>query len=155
MGTEIGARELPITFGMIKPEGVHLWNVLRAAITRTKFDIIDEEIITLSAREAEIFYAEHNGKPFFEGLIEAITSGPVIALALYPTGSPEIVGAVRSWRNFIGATNPNEAHHATLRGAYFRQNALPRNGVHGSDSDESALRELGFFFPRRKLLPYI
>ncbi len=93
----------------------------------------------VSRELAERHYAEHHGKPFYEPLVDFLTSGPLVALIL------EGREAVSTARRLIGATDPIEAGPGSIRGDYGLQ--IQRNLVHGSDSDESAQREIGIFFP--------
>ena len=88
--------------------------------------------------QVEDFYAEHKGKPFFDRLIDFMTSGPVCAMVL------EGEGAVERCRKIMGATNPQEAEAGSLRALYGED--MTRNAVHGSDSPTSAAREIGFYF---------
>jgi len=85
-----------------------------------------------------MFYAVHKERPFFNSLVESMTSGPVVAALL------EKEDAVSAFRNYIGATNPAEAAEGTIRKVYGK--SIEANAVHGSDSDENALIESGFFF---------
>ena len=89
---------------------------------------------------AERHYAEHDGKPFFGELVAFITSGPIVAMVL------EGEQAIKAARQVIGATNPLEAAPGSIRGDFALE--VGQNLVHGSDSDESADREAGLFFPR-------
>jgi nucleoside-diphosphate kinase len=95
--------------------------------------------LTMTRELAESHYAEHAGKPFFEGLVEFITSGPLVALVL------EGEQAIAAARQVIGATNPLEAAPGSIRGDYALE--VGQNMVHGSDSPESAAREIALFFP--------
>jgi nucleoside-diphosphate kinase len=95
--------------------------------------------MTMTRELAEQHYAEHQGKPFFEELVAFITSGPLVAMAL------EGEKAVTAARQVIGATNPLEASPGSIRGDYALE--VGQNMVHGSDSPESGVRELGLFFP--------
>jgi nucleoside-diphosphate kinase len=94
---------------------------------------------TLDRDLAERHYAEHDGKPFFAELVEFITSGPLVAMVL--EGPSAVVAA----RQAIGATNPLDAAPGSIRGDFALE--VGQNLVHGSDSDESAQREIGLFFP--------
>lgn len=96
------------------------------------------KLMDVSRELAEEHYAEHREKPFFEELVEFITSTPVVAMRV------EGEGAIRVMRNLMGSTNPAEAAPGTIRGDLAL--SLPDNLVHGSDSPESAERELGLFF---------
>ncbi|MEA2196955.1 MAG: nucleoside-diphosphate kinase [Solirubrobacteraceae bacterium] len=95
--------------------------------------------LTMSRELAERHYAEHAGKPFFDDLVAFITSGPLVALVL------EGVQAVAAARQVIGATDPLQAAPGSIRGEYAVE--VGQNMVHGSDSPESAEREIGLFFP--------
>jgi nucleoside-diphosphate kinase len=95
--------------------------------------------LTMTRELAEQHYAEHAGKPFFDDLVEFITSGPLISLVL------EGEEAIRAARQMIGATDPLEASPGSIRGDYAV--VIRYNMVHGSDSPESAAREIGLFFP--------
>ena len=94
---------------------------------------------TLTREIAERHYAEHDGKPFFEELVEFITSGPLVAMVL------EGESAVEAARQLIGATNPLQAAPGSIRGDYAI--SVGQNMVHGSDSTDSAAREVALFFP--------
>ena len=101
------------------------------------------KMMHLSRPQAEGFYAEHKGKPFFDGLIEFMTSGPMCALVL--TGE----NAIEKNREIMGATDPSKAAEGTLRALYAC--SMTQNAVHGSDSPKSAQREIGFFFPSMEI----
>ncbi len=101
-------------------------------------DIETLQLMDVSHDLAEEHYAEHREKPFFEELVEFITSTPVVAMRVQGEG------AIKVMRNLMGATNPAEAAPGTIRGDLAL--SLPDNLVHGSDSPESAERELGLFF---------
>ncbi|MDP1621601.1 MAG: nucleoside-diphosphate kinase [Bacteroidales bacterium] len=94
--------------------------------------------VLLSKEQAGHFYDMHRGKPFYEELTDFMSSGPIIAAVL------EMENAVDSFRTFIGATDPAKAEEGTIRKLYGKN--MGENAVHGSDSDESAEREAGFFF---------
>ena len=91
-----------------------------------------------SVAQVKSFYAEHEGKPFFERLVDFMTSGPVCAMVL------EGPRAIERTREIMGATNPEEAKPGTIRALYGDN--MTENAVHGSDSPESAAREIGFYF---------
>ena len=101
-------------------------------------DIRAMKMMDMSRELAEEHYAEHREKPFFEELVEFITSTPVVAMTV------EGEGAIGTVRNLMGATNPASAAPGTIRGDLAL--SMPDNLVHGSDSPESAKRELGLFF---------
>ena len=92
----------------------------------------------MTRRQAELFYEVHKERPFYNDLVEFMISGPVVAAIL------EKANAVEDFRNFIGATDPAKAAAGTIRQLYGI--SLQENAVHGSDSDENAAREAGFFF---------
>ena len=128
------------TFFMIKPDGVQR-NLIGQIISRVEskgFNITKIKMMTISKELAEEHYEEHKDKPFFGDLVSFITSGPVVAMQI------EGEDVVLQIRNIMGATNPNEATPGSIRGDLATE--LDKNVVHGSDSDESAERELSLFF---------
>ena len=100
-------------------------------------DIADMKLMDVGIELAEEHYAEHREKPFFEELVEFITATPVVAMKIRGEG------AIKAMRTLMGATNPADAAPGTIRGPAL---SMPDNLVHGSDSPESAERELGLFF---------
>ncbi len=128
------------TLAIIKPHAVAKGHVhdITERIKMSGFSIKDSKFVHLSTEEAEEFYAIHRGQEFFERLTMSMTSGPLAALIL------EKHDAVRSFRALIGATNPAEAADDTLRKQFGESTVL--NALHGSDSDQNALREVNFFF---------
>ena len=129
------------TLVLIKPDGVErgLVGEVISRIERKGLKIAALELKQVSDEVAGEHYAEHAGKPFYGSLIEFITSGPVLALAVRGEGA---IGGVRS---LMGATNPADSAPGTIRGDYAT--LLSENVVHGSDSTASARRELRLFFP--------
>lgn len=130
------------TFTMIKPTAVrknHTGPILKM-INEAGFEIKAMKLVRLTRDQAAAFYAVHEGKPFFESLIEFMSLGPIVAIIL------EKENAVEAFRNFIGATNPEEAAEGTIRKLYGT--SLQQNAVHGSDSDENAIIEADFFFSK-------
>ena len=128
------------TFFMIKPDGVQR-NLVGEIISRVEakgFTITKIKMMTISKELAEQHYGEHKDKPFFSDLVSFITSGPVVAMQV------EGENAVLQIRNLMGATNPSESTPGSIRGDLATE--LDKNVVHGSDSDESAERELSLFF---------
>ena len=125
---------------MIKPDAVARGLVapIIARFEATGLCIDRLELGMVTREQAESNYAEHEGKPFYESLIAYITSGPVVKMVL---SGPE---AVLVCRKLMGATNPRDAAPGTIRGDYGL--TLEANIVHGSDSPESATREIGIFF---------
>ena len=128
------------TFFMIKPDGVQR-NLVGEIISRVEakgFSITKIKMMTISKELAEQHYGEHKDKPFFNDLVSFITSGPVVAMQV------EGENVVLQIRNLMGATNPSESAPGSIRGDLATE--LDKNVVHGSDSDESAERELSLFF---------
>ena len=123
------------TLILIKPDGVRrgLTGSVIRRLEHKGLRIVAMEMRTLDRATAELHYAEHEGKPFYEELVEFITSGPLVAMVLEGTG------AVRAARQVIGATNPLEATTGSIRGDFAT--AVGQNMVHGSDSTDSAERE--------------
>ncbi len=133
------------TFAMVKPDAFEL-RVVGRVLTRVedeKFTIRQARQLRLTRDEAERFYAEHVGRPFFESLVAFMTSGPCLALLL------ERESAVKHWREVMGATDSRRAVFDSLRGRHGDKTGLAvwRNVVHGSDSPEAVTRESAFFFP--------
>jgi len=134
------------TFAIIKPDAVangHAGQIL-AMIEKAGFRIRGMKMIRLSKQQAEGFYEIHRSKPFFGGLVEFMTEGPVVVLAL------EREDAIRHWRDVMGATNPAQAAEGTIRKKFAKN--IERNAVHGSDAPETAAVEIPFFFSLAELL---
>ena len=128
------------TLSIIKPDAVAK-NVVGEILSRFEaagLKVVALKMLQLSQEQAEGFYAEHKERPFFKDLVEFMTSGPVTVQVL------EGEGAVLANRDLMGATNPQEAAAGTIR-ADFAQ-SIDANAVHGSDSLESAAREVAYFF---------
>lgn len=133
---------------MIKPDAVkkgHIGNIL-ADINNAGFKIVAMKFTQLSKQDAEGFYAIHKERPFFNDLVEFMTSGPIVAAVL------EKENAVEDFRNLIGATNPQEAAEGTIRNKYAE--SIDANAIHGSDSDENAIIESNFHFSQREIYNY-
>ncbi len=131
-----------ITFSMIKPYAVkdkHTGAIL-SDIIGAGFRIAALKMVRLSTEQAQRFYAVHRERPFYNDLVEFITSGPVVGMVL------EKENAVEDFRKLIGATDPAKAEEGTIRKKYAR--SLQANAIHGSDSDENAVIESDFFFSR-------
>ena len=133
------------TFTMIKPDAVENGYIgaILDKITAAGFKIVAMKFTQLSKRDAEIFYAIHNERPFFGELVEFMTRGPIVAAIL------EKDNAVDDFRALIGATNPEEAAEGTIRKLYAA--SIGENAVHGSDSDENAAIEGAFHFSGREI----
>ena len=128
------------TFFMIKPDGVKR-NLIGDVVSRVEkegFVITKMKMMSISDDLAKKHYAEHSEKPFFNDLVDFITSGPVVAMQV------EGEDAVSEIRRIMGATNPSDAEPGTIRADLATK--LEENVVHGSDSEESAERELSLFF---------
>ena len=130
-----------LTFALIKPDAVAAGNTgdIIKRIEQEGFSIAALQKGMLHKELAEEFYGVHKERPFFGELVEFITSGPVVAMAL------EKDGAIKAWRDLMGATNPAEAADNTLRKLYGSN--IGNNATHGSDAQETAEFELGLFFP--------
>jgi nucleoside-diphosphate kinase len=130
------------TLVLVKGDGVRrrLVGEIIRRIEAKRLDIDAMKLMDVGRELAEEHYAEHRDKPFFEELVEFITSTPVVAMRIKGEG------AIKVMRNLMGSTNPAEAAPGTIRGDLAL--SLPDNLVHGSDSPESAARELGLFFGR-------
>lgn len=133
------------TYAMIKPDGVQrgLVGEVIGRIERKGFRIVALKQMTIPRETAERHYGEHEGKPFFEGLVSFITSGPVVAMVV------EGENAIAEWRKMMGATNPAEAAPGTIRGDFAT--TIDENVAHGSDAPETAKREIGIFFDESEL----
>jgi nucleoside-diphosphate kinase len=128
------------TFSIIKPNAVRTGKTgpILAMINENGFEIEAMRMVKLTVQQAESFYAVHRGKSFFEGLIEFMTSGPVVVMILRHED------AVDQFRKLIGATDPAKAEPGTIRRTFAV--SVQMNAVHGSDSPENAVRESNFFF---------
>jgi len=135
-----------LTFGIIKPDAVRAghtgWIIQK--ILDGGFGIRGLKLIHMTRMQAEGFYAVHRERPFFAGLTEFMSSGPCVVLAL------EKEGAVKAWRDLMGATDPAKADPGTLRKEFG--GSVGENAVHGSDSDENAAIEIAYFFSRLELV---
>ena len=129
------------TYAMIKPDGVArgLVGEVISRIERKGYKIVALKQMQISRETAEKHYGEHKGKAFFEGLVSFITSGPVVAMVL------EGEKAISGWRTMMGATNPADATPGSIRGDFA--STIDENVAHGSDAPETAVREIGIFFP--------
>ena len=136
------------TFAMIKPDAVQrgLVGTIIARYEAKGLRIAGMKIMQVTDEIAKQHYAEHVEKPFFPGLLSYITSGPVVALVL------EGKNAVEEVRKMNGATNPLNAACGTIRGDFAQE--VGRNVVHGSDSEESAAREIAIYFGEDEVLEY-
>ncbi|MBM4762124.1 nucleoside-diphosphate kinase [Bacillus sp. B15-48] len=136
------------TFLMVKPDGVQR-NVIGEIVSRFEkkgFQLVGAKLMSIPTELAEQHYGEHKERPFFGELVEFITSSPVFAMVWQ--GENVIATA----RQMMGATNPKEAAPGTIRGDLGL--TVGKNIIHGSDSPESAVREIGLFFKEEELVDY-
>ncbi len=135
------------TFSIVKPDAVarDLIGAIYSRFEGNGLRIVAAKMIHLTADQAKGFYAEHDGKGFFDDLVSYMTSGPVVVQVL------EGEGAIAKNRELMGATNPQEAAAGTIRADFAE--SLEANAVHGSDSPESAQREIDFFFTAAEICP--
>ena len=136
------------TLVLLKPDAVQrgLCGEIIARLERTGLKIVGMKLMQVSEDLANRHYGEHVGKPFFDGLVGFITSGPIVAMAFEGNNAVSIV------RKTLGATNPADSPPGSVRGDFGVD--IGRNLAHGSDSPESAVRELGLFFREDELLSY-
>lgn len=135
-----------LTFGIIKPDAVragHTGKIIQK-ILEGGFRIRGLKLIHMTRKEAEGFYAVHRERPFFAGLTEFMSSAPCVVMALQKEG------AVKAWRDLMGATDPAKADEGTLRKLFGE--SVGENAVHGSDSDENAAIEIAYFFSQLELV---
>jgi nucleoside-diphosphate kinase len=135
------------TISIIKPDAVAA-NAIGDIYTRFEkagLKIVAARMVHLSQEQAEGFYGEHKERPFFGALVNFMTSGPVMVQVL------EGEGAVLKNRDLMGATNPADADAGTIRADFAK--SIDENAVHGSDSTESAAREIAYFFTEDQLCP--
>jgi len=135
-----------LTFGIIKPDAVRAGDTgsIIQRILDSGFKVRALKLIHMSQTQAEGFYAVHRERPFFSGLTEFMSSAPCVVMAL------EKDGAVKAWRDLMGATDPAKADEGTLRKEFG--GSLGENAVHGSDSDENAAIEIAYFFSQLELV---
>ena len=135
-----------LTFAIIKPDAVKNGNTgkIYDRIISAGFKILSAKLIRMTLAQAQGFYEVHEGKPFYEELTEFMSSSQSMVLAL------EKDNAVSAWRETIGATNPKEADAGTIRRDFAT--SIGENAVHGSDSDNNARKEIGFFFSESELI---
>jgi len=143
-----GSVKVERTFLMVKPDGVQR-NLVGEIVSRFEkkgFKLVGAKLMSISQELAEQHYAEHKERPFFGDLVSFITSSPVFAMVW------EGENVIQTARNMMGKTNPVEAAPGTIRGDYGVQ--VSQNIIHGSDSPESAVREINLFFNESELVTY-
>jgi nucleoside-diphosphate kinase len=135
-----------LTFGIIKPDAVRNGKAgsIIQKITDSNFKLRGMKLIHMTRKEAEGFYAVHRERPFFGELTEFMSSAPCVVLAL------EKEGAVKAWRDLMGATDPAKADEGTLRKEFAT--SIGENAVHGSDSEENARIEISYFFSQLEMI---
>jgi len=129
------------TFSIIKPNAIRTCKTgpILGMINEAGFEISAMKMVQMTIQQAEAFYAVHAGKSFFDDLVEFMTNGPVVVMILRHKN------AVEEFRQLIGATDPAKAEQGTIRWTFAV--SVKMNAIHGSDSDENAIREANFFFP--------
>ena len=135
-----------LTFAIIKPDAVrvgHMGQILDHIISHG-FQIRALKLVHLTLPAAEGFYEVHRERPFFPGLTEFMSSGPCVVMVL------EKEGAVKAWRDLMGATDPAKAEAGTIRKNFG--SSVGENATHGSDSDENAAIEITYFFSKLELM---
>ncbi|MFH1728070.1 MAG: nucleoside-diphosphate kinase [Pseudomonadota bacterium] len=134
------------TLGIIKPDAFKkkLTGEIIKRYTEAGFNIIGMKLKHLSEKEAQGFYCVHKGKPFFDSLVEFMTSGPCVVVAL------EAEDVIKRNREIMGATNPENAEPGTIRKDFA--DSIQNNCVHGSDAPETAAFEIGYFFSAIELV---
>jgi nucleoside-diphosphate kinase len=134
------------TFAIVKPDATAAGYTGRilARIEQEGFKIVGLKKIFLTKKEAEGFYAVHSARPFFNALTTFMSSGPCVVMVL------EKEGAIKEWRNLMGATNPAEAAEGTLRKEFGKN--IDNNATHGSDAPETAAEEIAYFFSALELV---
>lgn len=135
-----------LTLGIIKPDAVRAGNTgtIIQRIIDSGFKIRALKMLHITRGQAEGFYAVHRERPFFAGLTEFMSSAPCVVMAL------EKPGAVKAWRDLMGATDPSKADEGTLRREFGA--SVGENALHGSDSDENARGEIAYFFSQLELV---
>ena len=136
------------TLAIIKPDAVdngYTGKIIDRIIS-AGFKIRAIRLMHLSREQAESFYAVHRGRPFYNDLVDFMTSGPCMPMAL------EHEDAVNAFRELIGATNPAKANEGTIRKDFAE--SVQNNAVHGSDSDKTAQKEIAFFYSTDQILHY-
>jgi len=134
------------TFAIIKPDATarkYTGRILQR-IEEAGFQIRAMRMMRLTRTEAEGFYAVHRERPFFAGLTEFMSSGPIVAMVL------EAPDAIKKWRTLMGATDPAKADPGTIRKEFA--SSIGENATHGSDAAETAAFEIGYFFPGLDLI---
>ena len=135
------------TFSIVKPDAVarNLIGKIYSRFEKAGLEIVASKMLHLTEEQAAGFYAEHEGKPFYETLIQFMTSGPIMVQVLQGEN------AVALNREIMGSTDPEKAAEGTIRKDFAK--SMQQNSVHGSDSTESAAREVSYFFEDSEICP--
>lgn len=136
------------TLGILKPDALEK-GIIGELVSRAEaggLKVVGLKLLKLTKEKAEGFYAVHKEKPFFRSLVAYMTSGPVVVMALEGTG------AVKKWRDIMGATDPEKATEGTIRSDFGT--SIERNCSHGSDAAETAKFEIAYFFEPNELVQY-
>ena len=133
------------TLSIIKPDATNrnIIGKINSMIEEAGLKIVAQKMIKLSKEQAAMFYAEHQGKPFFDNLVNFMSSAPVVVQVL------EADDAITLYRKIMGSTNPDVAEEGTIRKNFAL--SIDKNSVHGSDSPTSAAREISFFFSQTEI----
>ena len=134
------------TFSIVKPDAVRkgFTGAILAEIARAGFQIVAIKKLAISKQQAEGFYAVHKERPFFDGLTTFMSSGPLVLMVL------EKENAIADWRKLMGATDPANAEEGTLRKKFA--GSMQENAVHGSDAEDTAAFEIGYWFAGYELV---
>lgn len=134
------------TFSIIKPDAVKkgVAGAILSHIEKAGFKIVAIKKMSLSAKQAEGFYYVHAARPFFRSLVEFMSSGPILAMVL------EKENSIAELRKLMGATNPANADEGTIRKLFA--GSIEENAIHGSDAEDTAAFEIGYFFAGHELL---
>jgi nucleoside-diphosphate kinase len=134
------------TFSIVKPDAVRkgFTGAIVTEIARASFQIVAIKKLAISKQQAEGFYAVHKERPFFDGLTTFMSSGPLVLMVL------EKENAIADWRKLMGATNPANAEEGTLRKKFA--GSIQENAVHGSDAEDTAAFEIGYWFAGYELI---
>ena len=136
------------TLAIIKPDSLEKGVIgeICARIEGADLKIVGMKMMHLDKPRAEGFYAVHKGKPFFDSLTKFMSSGPCVVMVL------EGAGAIKKWRDLMGATDPEKAAEGTLRNDFGT--SIERNATHGSDAPDTAKFEIGYFFESNEVVQY-
>jgi nucleoside-diphosphate kinase len=134
------------TFSIVKPDAVrkNLTGAILTEIDKAGFGIVAIKKESITKRQAEGFYAVHRGKPFFDGLTDFMSSGPLVLMVV------EKENAIADLRKLMGATNPANAEEGTLRKKFAA--SIQENAIHGSDGEDTAAFEIGYWFAGYELI---